>query len=171
MTDRCPHCNADLTGPEITEDIRKHFGNVAHFCRRIGVYDQAADRVSYQCPDCGKGWPPTMAIQELEKKLEDAEYRLKLYELSDKLVQDGKSVAIIRELGYRIADFNESANIAQRRQMELEGLLALQQKIWDRLKAAAIGNIGGCACLSSSADGTLCNGCLAVHAAIWERNL
>lgn len=57
MTDCCPLCGADLTGPPIPEKDREAFGGKTHFSRRISVYDRNLDRPTHHCcPDCGGEW-------------------------------------------------------------------------------------------------------------------
>lgn len=55
--DRCPKCKADLDGGPIPEKIREHYAPPYRWSRKVGLYDQAADRtVSWLCPDCGHEW-------------------------------------------------------------------------------------------------------------------
>lgn len=59
MTDNCPHCGVTLIGSPIPEDLKATgaYGDKTHWRREIGIYSRETDRtVSYQCPDCGKGW-------------------------------------------------------------------------------------------------------------------
>lgn len=54
----CPHCDTNLIGDPIPEDIRHHYGDKTHFRRVIGievrgVYDGV---LYYRCPDCGGTW-------------------------------------------------------------------------------------------------------------------
>ena len=53
--DRCPACDADLTGDPIPE--RHHYGTATHYSRKIGLTDMERDRTThYRCPDCGHTW-------------------------------------------------------------------------------------------------------------------
>ena len=54
--ERCPHCDADLQGPEIPEESREFYGEFTHFSRKIGIsnWDSVYE---WKCPDCGGVWP------------------------------------------------------------------------------------------------------------------
>lgn len=52
----CPHCNANLRGEPIPEDIAHNYSNT-HWKRKIGIYDIRRDRnTHWQCPDCDGQW-------------------------------------------------------------------------------------------------------------------
>jgi len=52
----CPHCNANLRGEPIPENIAHHYSGT-HWGRRIGIYDFELDRVvKWECPDCHGTW-------------------------------------------------------------------------------------------------------------------
>ncbi|GAB6989534.1 hypothetical protein [Paenibacillus pini] len=52
----CPHCNANLRGDSIPDDIVHNYSGT-HWSRKIGLYDKSRDRtVAYECPDCGGQW-------------------------------------------------------------------------------------------------------------------
>lgn len=58
-TDRCPHCDTDLTGSPIPVEHRdSHYGGSTHYSRTVGievrgVYDGV---LFWTCPDCGLAW-------------------------------------------------------------------------------------------------------------------
>lgn len=56
----CPHCNTNLIGDPIPEDIVENYSGT-HWRREIaidggwaGIYDGV---VAYRCPDCAGEWP------------------------------------------------------------------------------------------------------------------
>jgi len=59
----CPHCNANLMGGEIPEEMRGHFDGQTHGTRLVGVYDWGRDRTShFECPDCKGAIARSVAI-------------------------------------------------------------------------------------------------------------
>jgi hypothetical protein len=59
VTEKCPHCEADLKGDPILEADRDHYGGKTHYSLVIGIqYDynspQHYDGISeWMCPFCG----------------------------------------------------------------------------------------------------------------------
>lgn len=52
----CPHCNINLRGDPIPEDIA-HLYSSTRWGRKIGIYDFYKDRtVGWKCPDCNGEW-------------------------------------------------------------------------------------------------------------------
>lgn len=52
----CPHCNGNLRGDKIPEDIA-HYYSGTHWSRKIGIYSIGLDRtVEWECPDCMGRW-------------------------------------------------------------------------------------------------------------------
>jgi hypothetical protein len=59
----CPHCDINLLGDKIPDDIKKHYRGT-HWKREIGIYDINLDRtVKYQCPDCKGEWPVDLKME------------------------------------------------------------------------------------------------------------
>lgn len=62
---RCPHCDADLNGDEIPENIREHYRPPYRWRREVAIYCRERDRVTaYECPDCKKQWSASPALKE-----------------------------------------------------------------------------------------------------------
>lgn len=56
----CPHCDADLNGGTIPEEIREHYRPPYRWGRQIAIVIDDFVR-EYQCPDCGNRWPRDFA--------------------------------------------------------------------------------------------------------------
>lgn len=54
----CPHCNADLDGGDIPEDIAHHYSG-KKWGRALGIEVRGAydGILIWQCPDCKGYWP------------------------------------------------------------------------------------------------------------------
>ena len=70
----CPRCGADLTGPEIPEDRREHFGGSTHFSRVVGQeFPGRYDGVLFwQCPDCRRPFHRFPSDHHLHEQAEQA---------------------------------------------------------------------------------------------------
>lgn len=54
----CPHCQADLDGGDIPEDMRHHYSGTK-WGRATGIEVRGAydGILIWRCPDCNKHWP------------------------------------------------------------------------------------------------------------------
>jgi hypothetical protein len=64
----CPHCNANLQGGEIPQDIAHHY-SVTHWSRVIGLeYPEKYDGIwEWKCPDCLKTCPSVVQLLYLNE--------------------------------------------------------------------------------------------------------
>lgn len=69
--DNCPHCNANLNGDPIPENIRQNYSGT-HWRREMGwEYPEKYDGVwEWECPDCKGRWPSQ--AQVIKNKLKGA---------------------------------------------------------------------------------------------------
>ncbi|WP_027416259.1 hypothetical protein [Aneurinibacillus terranovensis] len=54
--ERCPKCNANLTGEEIPDELKEHYAGT-HWSKKIIIAPYiGADSVAFQCPYCKHQW-------------------------------------------------------------------------------------------------------------------
>ncbi len=82
------------------------------------------------------------------------------FKIAERLIEN----AALRE---QVAQFNEAVNIAQAKQMEMEGQVAIMFKVWEQLKNAAELALDLCRC-GIDTNGIPCIKCQALHDAIYE---
>jgi len=56
MKELCPHCNANLQGEAIPEEMAADFA-ATHWSRKISIQSREQDQTQkWRCPDCNGEW-------------------------------------------------------------------------------------------------------------------